>query len=94
MALFRGQKFRSFTRNYERNLDGMSNSSQSTRPTGRRVLWEELLEEVILHITPLCSLLHMLLKDKCKWMSENCKSLILQDKYNIEIYLYPAIDMA
>ena len=36
----------------------------------------------------------MLLKDKCKWMSENCKSLILQDKCNIEIYLYPAIDMA
>ena len=31
----------------------------------RRVLWEELLEEVILHITPLCSLLHTLLKDKC-----------------------------
>ena len=42
----------------------MSNSSQSTRPTRRvltcptrRVLWEELLGEVILHITPLCSLL-------------------------------------
>ena len=35
----------------------MSNSSQSTRPVGR-VLWEELLEEVILHITPLCYLLH------------------------------------
>ena len=32
-------------------------------PTGQ-VLWEELLKEVILHITPLCSLLHKLLKDK------------------------------
>ena len=31
-------------------------------PVGR-VLWDELLEEVILHITPLCSLLHILLKD-------------------------------
>ena len=39
----------------------MSNSSQSTRPVGR-VLWEKLLEEVILHITPLCSLLHTLFK--------------------------------
>ena len=28
------------------------------------VLWEELLE-VLLHITPLCSLLHTLLKDSC-----------------------------
>ena len=39
----------------------MSDSSQSTRPTGQ-VLWEELLEEAILHFTPLCSLLHMLFK--------------------------------
>ena len=31
-----------------------AHSSQSTRPV-RRVLWEELLEEVILHITPLSS---------------------------------------
>ena len=48
-------------------LESMSNSSQSTHPTGR-VLWEELLEEVIIHITPLCSLLHTLLKDKCMCM--------------------------
>ena len=39
----------------------MSYSSQSTRPTGQ-VFREELLEDVILHITPLCSLLHTLLK--------------------------------
>ena len=66
----------------------MSNSSQSTHPTGR-VLWEELLEEVTLYITPLCSLLHTLLKDKYMWLqvSENCKSLVLQDKCNIEIFL-------
>ena len=57
----RGQKFHSVARNYERNLERMSNSSLSTRPVGR-VLWEELLEEVILHITPLCSLLHTLFK--------------------------------
>ena len=43
----------------------MNNSSQSTRPVGR-VLWKELLEEVILHINPLFSLLHTLLKDKCR----------------------------
>ena len=67
---FRGQKFHLSTHNYELNLEWMSNSSQSTRPVGR-VLWEELLEEVILHITPLCSLLHPLLKDK---------SMCLQDE--------------
>ena len=68
----------------------MSNSSYSSQPVGR-VLWDELPEEVILHITPLCSLLHKLLKDGecvCR-MSENCKSLILQDKCNIEIFLSP-----
>ena len=72
----------------------MSNSFQSTRPVGR-VLWEELLEEVILHITPLCSLLHTLLKDKCVCLqaSENCKSLILQDKCNIEIFLSPPLNI-
>ena len=47
--------------NYYSNLERMSNSSGSTYPVGR-VLWEELLNEVILHITPLCSLLHTLLK--------------------------------
>ena len=57
MHLSRGQKFHSSACNYERNLEKMSNSFQSTRPAGR-VLWEELLEEVILHIAPLCSLLH------------------------------------
>ena len=57
------------------------------------MLWDELLEEVILHITPLCSLLHILLKDGecvCR-MSENCKSLILQDKCNIKIFLSPGL---
>ena len=29
------------------------------------MLWKELLKGVILHINSLCSLLHMLLKDKC-----------------------------
>ena len=47
----------------------MSNSSQSTHPVGR-VLWEELLEEVMLHITPLSSLLHTLLKDKCMYLQD------------------------
>ena len=40
----------------------MHNSSQITIG---KVLLKELLGEVILHITPLCSLLHTLLKDKC-----------------------------
>ena len=55
------------------------------------MLWDELLKEVILHITPLFSLLHILLKDGecvCR-TSENCKSLVLQDKYNIEIFCPP-----
>ena len=68
----------------------MSNSSQRTRPVGW-VLWEELLEEVILHITPLCSLFipygfkgqaHVSIYRT----SENCKSLVLQDRCNIERY--------
>ena len=55
------------------------------------MLWDELLEEVILHITPLCSLLHILLKyGECVCRrSEDCKSLILQDKCNIEIFFSP-----
>ena len=53
-------------------LERTSSSSQSTHPVGQ-VLWEELLEDVILHITPLCSLLHMLFKDKCM-------TLCLQDE--------------
>ena len=53
-----GQKFHSPAHNYKWNLE------RTSRPVGR-VLWEELLEEVILHITPLCPLLHKLLKDKC-----------------------------
>ena len=42
--------------------------------------------------TPLCSLLHTLLKDKymCLQDNENCKSIVLQDKCNIEIFLSPA----
>ena len=74
-----------------------SNSSQSTRPVGR-VLWEELLEEVRLHITPLCSLLQTLLKDKwssmCYRTSENCKSFVQQDMCNIEIFFDPCSAMA
>ena len=51
----------------------MSDSTQSTHPVGR-VLYEELLEEVI---TPIYSLSHTFLKDKC---------LVMQDKCNIEIF--------
>ena len=68
----RGQRFHSSARNYEGNLERTSNSSQSTRPIGR-VLWEELLKEVILHITPLCSLLHTFLKDKYMHLQEEWK---------------------
>ena len=69
----------------------MSNSPHSTRPVGP-VLRDELLEEVLLHIAPLYSILHILLKD-CECVcrtSENCKSLVLQVKCNIEIFLSPA----
>ena len=72
----------------------MSNSPHRSCPVGR-VLWDELLEQVILHITPSCSLLHILLKDGecvCR-TSENCKSLVLQDKDNIEIFLSPDVDL-
>ena len=55
--------------NFGYNLERMSNYSQGTRPVGR-VLWEELLEEVILHITHLCSLLHYALKEKCMCLQD------------------------
>ena len=51
------------------------------------MLWEELLKEVLLHITPLCYLLHALLKDKCIRLNGKCKSLVLQDMCNIEMIL-------
>ena len=65
----------------------MSNSSQSTRPVGQ-VLWKEFLEKVILHITPLCSLLH---KGQVPVFAGPVKivSHVLQDKCNIEIFLSP-----
>ena len=71
--MFRGQKFHSSARSYELNLERTSNSPHSFRPVGR-VLWDELLEKFILHITPLWSLLHILLKESecfCR-ASENC----------------------
>ena len=45
------------------------------------------------HITPLCSLLHTPLKDKCMCLQDewNCKSHILQDKGNIGIFLSPEL---
>ena len=70
----RGQKLHSSACNYEWNLERTSNSSQSTRPVGK-VLWEELLDEVIINITPLCSLLHKLLKDKCMCLQDEWKLL-------------------
>ena len=63
----RGQKFHSSAHYYERNLERMSDSTQSTCPVGRvlleegRVLCEELLEV----ITTIYSLLQTILKDKC-----------------------------
>ena len=50
----------------------MSYSSKSTCPVGR-VLWEESLEEVILHSTPLCSVLLTLLKDKFMCLKDELK---------------------
>ena len=52
-----------------RTLERKSNSFQNTHPVGQ-VLWEELREEIILHITPLCSLLHTLLKDRCMCLQD------------------------
>ena len=61
--------------NYKWNIERMSNSSQSTCPVGQ-VLLEKLLQEVILHNTPLCSLLHLLLKDKCMCLQDEWKLLV------------------
>ena len=44
-------------------------------------------EKVVFYITSLCSLLHMLLKDKCMCLQD--ESLVLQDKCNIVIFLSP-----
>ena len=63
ILLSQGTKVPLVTCNSERNLGRTSNAVG-------RVLWEELLVEVILHITPLCSLLHTLLKDKCMCLQD------------------------
>ena len=84
----RGQKFHASVRNYKCNLEKTSNSSQSTCPVGW-VFWEELLEEVILHIL---LLVFFIAYATCVCRTiENCKSLVLQDKWNIEIFLSHAI---
>ena len=86
----RGQKIHLSASNYKRNLERTSSYPQSSRPIGR-VLWEELLEGFIVHITLVCLLHFFLLKDSacvCR-TNENCKSLILQDKCNIDIFLSP-----
>ena len=59
----RGQKFHLSAHNYEWNLERTSNFSQ-------QVFCKELLEESILHITPLSYLLHTLLKDNCMCLQE------------------------
>ena len=59
-------------RNYEWNLERTSNSSHRTHPV-RRVLLKGLLEEVLLHITHLCSSLHTLLKDMCMCLQDEWK---------------------
>ena len=69
----REQKFHSSARNYKWNLERTSNSCQSTHSAGR-VLWEELLEEVIL--LPHVLNLHTLSKDKC---------MCLQDKWKLKV---------
>ena len=53
----------------ELDLERTSNSSQSTHPVGQ-VLLKKFLEEVVLHITQLCSLLHTLLKDMCMCLQD------------------------
>ena len=71
----------------------MSNSSQSTvgqviLPIAPTVLWEELLEGVILHFTPLCSFIGQLhvFAGQVKIVSHSsCRT-----KANIEIFLSPA----
>ena len=64
----------------------MSNTSQSTNPVGR-VLWDELLVEVILPYVLYC------IRFKCICRAnKNCKSLVLQDKCNIEIFLSPEVN--
>ena len=64
-----GKKFHSSARNYGGNLERTSNSSLSTGLVGRE-LWDELIEQFLLYITPLCSLLHTLLKDKCMCLQD------------------------
>ena len=84
--LIRGQKFHSFARNYKWNLERASNSSQSTLPVGR-VLWEELLESYYKLLPYVLYCIHFKRTSACVCrMSENCKSLVLQDKCNIEIF--------
>ena len=80
---FSGQKIHLSSR----NLEMTSNSSQSTGPTGR-VLWEELLEVILLPYIFYCK--HFWRTSACVCRtSEICKWLILQDKCKIEIFFSP-----
>ena len=69
LAFDRGQKFHSSALNYEWNLERTVILPKAlVRPTGRvgRITQGS-------HITPLCSLLHMLLKDKCMCSEDEWK---------------------
>ena len=49
-TIMQGTKIHSSTRNYEWNLERMTNSSQSTHPVGQMIL-KELLQDVIILYT-------------------------------------------
>ena len=86
-SVCRGQKIHLSTRNYEWTLERTSNSSQSTGPVGR-VLWEELFEEFILHITSLGSLLHTLLKDKCMCLQDAWKLWVTRPAGQVQYWFF------
>ena len=86
----RGQKFHSSTRNYEWNLDRTSNSSQSTRPIGTS-FWKNYSRK---SYNSLMSFIAYAFKGQVHVFAGRvkifCKSLVLQDKCYIEIFLSPA----
>ena len=88
----RVQKFYPSARNYEWNLERTSNSSQSTRPCRTSALGRITRGSHITYYSLVFFIayafkgqVHVLINRTC----ENCKSLVLQDKCNIEIFLSP-----
>ena len=80
-----GQKFHSWPCNYEWNLERTSNSSQST--CQEVCFWKNYSRKSYYILLPyVLYCIHFWRTSACVCRSQNCKSLVLQDKCVIEIF--------